>query len=182
VRSMLAAAVLVLPASVHPWPVGPGARFTPPPRTASAPAPASRLPCAAPGPAFRLHLELFVDRKVVIVPAGVGIAGPASRTGATVKPDGCTYPVRTVTPDGVVQVARGTDLRLADFFRVWGQPLGRHRLASFASPRPLRAYVGGKQVRGPAGAIRLAPHEQIVLELGAYVPPHPFFLFAGGNS
>ena len=52
----------------------------------------------------------------------------------------------------------------------------------FTSRSPLRAYVDGKLVRGPAGAIPLTPHAQIVLELGGYVPPHPFFLFAGGDS
>jgi len=179
-RSLLAAAVLVVPPSVHPWPVGPGPRFTPPPRTVAAPA--SGLGCTAAGPTFRVHLELFVDRKVVIVPAGIGVADPSTRAGATVMPQGCTYPVYTVAPDGVVRVAWGSNVHLADFFHVWGQTLGPHRLASFSSPRPLRAYVGGKLVRGPAGAIRLTPHAQIVLELGAYVPPHPFFLFAGGDS
>jgi hypothetical protein len=179
-RSLLAAAVLVVPASVHPWPVGPGPRFTPPPGTAAAAV--SGLGCSASGPTFRIHLELFVDRKVMIVPAGIGVPGPSTRSGATVKPRGCTYPVYTVAPDGIVRVARSANLRLADFFRVWGQTLAPHRLASFSSPRPLRAYVDGKLVRGPAGAIRLTSHAQIVLELGAYVPPHPFFLFAGGDS
>ncbi len=64
-------------------------------------------------------------------------------------------------------------------FRIWGQPLGMRRLASFRSGSPVRAYVGGRRVEGPVGAIRLTPHAQIVLELGPYVPPHPSFLFPG---
>jgi hypothetical protein len=133
--------------------------------------PVGALACAAPGPTFKVHVELFVDRKVVIVPAGVGVS-----------PRGCAYPVRTHGPDGVVEVARGSGLRVADLFRIWGQPLGLKRLVSFSSSSPVRAYVGGKLVRGSAGAIPLTPHAEIVLELGGYVPPHPFFLFRGGTS
>jgi hypothetical protein len=88
--------------------------------------------------------------------------------------------VSTDGPDGVVRVASG--LRLGDVFRVWGQQLGPNRVGSFTSTTPLRAYVGGKLVHGPAAQIRLTRHAQIVLELGGYVPPHPFFLFAGGDS
>jgi hypothetical protein len=169
----LVAVALLLPPWVHPWPVGPGQRYTPPARPAPVVAGASvgTLRCAAPGPAFRVHLELFARQKVVVVPAGIGVA---SR--------GCSYPVRTHAPDGIVEVARGSRLQLADLFRVWGQALGPRRLASFSSSRPVRAYVGGKLVHGPAGAIPLTPHAEIVLELGAYVPPHPSFLFAGGDS
>jgi len=32
-------------------------------------------------------------------------------------------------------------------------------------------------VRGDAAAVRLTRHAQIVVELGAYVPPHRSFLF-----
>lgn len=171
-RSLVALALLLRP-RVHPWPVGPGPRYTPPPRPASVTAggPVGSLHCAAPGPAFRIHLELFADRKVVIVPAGIGVSA-----------EGCAYPVRTHAPDGVVEVAAGSNLRLADLFRVWGQALDDRRLASFSSGGLVRAYVGGKLVHGPAGEIPLTRHTQIVLELGAYVPPHPFFLFAGGDS
>jgi hypothetical protein len=182
VKAFLAAA-LIAP-SVHPWPVGAGPGYRPPARTATVIAgkPVGDLRCGAAGPSFRIHLELFANRKVVIVPAGIGVAEPSQRTGASVEPGGCVYPMRTVGPDGVVQVSSGSQLHLADLFRLWGQPLGAHRLASFSSRSPVRAYVGGRLVRGPAGAIPLTSHAQIVLELGGYVPPHPSFLFAGGTQ
>jgi hypothetical protein len=169
-RALLATAVL-LPPSVHPWPVGPSPRYTPPAQTTAVAAgvPVGSLTCGATGPGYRVHLELFANRKVVIVPSGIGVSKA-----------GCRYPVTTAGPDGIIRVAPG--LHLSDVFRVWGQTLSGHRLASFTSARPLRAYVGGKLVRGPAGAIPLTPHNQIVVELGGYVPPHPFFLFAGGDS
>jgi hypothetical protein len=112
---------------------------------------------------------VFVNRKVVIVPKGIGVSDK-----------GCRYPVSTDGPDGVVRVAPG--VRLGDVFRVWGQQLGSNQVGSFRATPPLRAYVGGKLVHGAVGEIRLTTHMQIVLELGGYVPPHPFFLFAGGES
>jgi hypothetical protein len=116
-----------------------------------------------------VHLELFAGRKVVIVPAAIG-AGT-----------GCTYPLSTAGPDGVITVARSRPLTVGDLFQVWGQPLGPHSLAGFTSRTPLRAYVAGRLVKGPAAAIRLTPHAEIVLELGGFVPPHSFFLFPGGS-
>jgi hypothetical protein len=117
-----------------------------------------------------VHLELFAGRKVVIVPAGIGVDS------------GCRYPLSTAGPDGVVTVSRGRALTLGDLFRVWGQPLGPRSLAGFTSRTPVRAYVAGRRVNGSVSAIRLTPHAEIVLELGGFVPPHPFFLFPGGSS
>jgi len=169
-RRLLALAA-VLPPSVHPWPVGPAPAYTPPARPVAvvAGAPVGALRCGSGGQTFLVHIELFVNRKVVIVPEGIGVAD-----------SGCRYPVSTEGPDGIVRVAPG--LHLADVFRVWGQRLDAHRLGWFTSKSTLRAYVGGKLREGPAGAIPLTPRAQIVLELGGYVPPHPFFLFAGGAS
>jgi hypothetical protein len=160
-----------LPPSVHPWPVGPPPKYTPPARTAAvrAGSPIGELRCGDTGKSFRIHLEVFVARKVVIVPARIGVSDTS-----------CRYPLSTDGPDGVVRVAPG--LRLGDLFRVWGQQLGPNRVVSFTSAAPLRAYVGGKLVHGAAADIPLTRHAQIVLELGGYVPPHPSFLFAGGDS
>ena len=171
--AFLAAIVLLAHPSVRPWPIGPGPRYTPSARTAAVEAgrPVASLRCGAAAPAVRAHLELFVDRRVVVVPAGIGLAR-----------NGCVYPVRTVAPGGVVEVARGARLTLGDLFRVWGQPLARRRLVSFSSARPLRAYVAGRLGPGPAAAIPLTSHAEIVLELGPYVVPHSFFLFPGGDS
>jgi hypothetical protein len=77
----------------------------------------------------------------------------------------------------VLDVARGRQVTIADLFRVWGQPLTRHRIASFRSTIPVRAYVAGKLFRGDAARVPLTPRAQIVVELGAFVPPHRTFLF-----
>jgi len=160
-----------LPPWVFPWPVGPAPQYTPPARTAAVHAgtPVGALRCAAARTTFRIHLEVFVNRKVVIVPAGIGVSDK-----------GCRYPVSTDGPDGIVRVMPG--LRLSDVFRVWGLQLEPNRIGWFGSKTPLRAYVDGKRVHRPARQIPLTPHAEIVLELGGYVPPHPYFLFAGGDS
>jgi hypothetical protein len=173
-KSILAALVVLgLPPSVHPWPIGPGPHYRPPARTAAVAAgrPVGSLAAGPAGTSFRLHLELFANQKVVVVPAGIGV----SKAGGV-------YPIRTTAPGGVFEVASGRHLTLADLFRVWGQPLGPNRLVSFSSSRPVRAYVDGKPVHGPLGAIPLTRHAEIVLELGAHVAPHSFFLFSGGDS
>jgi hypothetical protein len=172
-KAVAAALVLMLPPSVQPWPIGPGPRYQPParPHAVVASKTVGGLRCSAPRTSFRVHVELFANRRVVILPAGIGVS-----------PRGCVYPLRTTAPDGVVRVERGATLRLGDLFAVWGQPLGQRRLASFTSSAPVRAYVGGRLVAGAAASVPLTPHAQIVVELGGYVPPHSSFLFAGGDS
>jgi hypothetical protein len=173
VSAFLAAVALLAGPSVHPWPIGPGPRYTPPAQTVAVAAqrPIGGLSCGAAGTSFRIHLELFAARKVIVVPPGIGVASK-----------GCVYPLRTTEPGGIVQVAADRKLTLGDLFRIWGQPLDAHHLASFTSARPVRAYVGGKLVQGPLAAIPLTRHAEIVLELGPYLAPHSFFLFAGGKS
>jgi hypothetical protein len=155
--------------SIRPWPIGPGPAYLPA-AAARHGEPVAGHACVSGGRRFQVHLELYANRRVVIVPPGIGIAR------------GCSYPARTRTPTGVVEVARGSSLDLGDLFRIWGQPLGTYRLASFRSATPVRAYVAGRRVRGPVAAVRLRPNAEIVLELGAYVPPHRFFLFPKGSQ
>jgi hypothetical protein len=69
----------------------------------------------------------------------------------------------------VIEVAR-SGLTLGDFFAIWGRRLRRYP----------RAYVGGRRWTGPAAAIPLHRHDEIVLEAGPYIPPHAGFLFRKG--
>jgi hypothetical protein len=151
--------------SVHPWPIGPGPQYRPPAQRLDG-RPVGVLRCSSHRSVFQAHVEVFVNRRVMIVPSGIG------RSAAQ-----CDYPIRTRSPIGVLDVARGQRMTIGDLFRLWGQPLARHRIASFHSKLPVRAYVAGKLVRGDAARVRLTPKAQIVVELGAYVPPHRSFLF-----
>jgi hypothetical protein len=180
----LVAAVAAGIAGPVPTPIGAGPRYHPP----AAPArvlrgePVGRLRCGAASRRFGAHVELFAHGRVVIVPAGIGVAAPRRRVGAFVRPRGCSYAVRTLDPTGVVEVRRGASLVLGDLFAVWGQPLSATRLAGFSTRRgrPVRAYVAGRRWRGRLGAIPLRRHAQIVLELGRFVPPHRSFRFRSG--
>lgn len=161
-----------------PTPIGVGPQF----RIAAAPqrvlrgAPVGRFRCtASPVPRVSAHIELFTNRRVLLLPAGVGMAPPLEREGAYVVGARCSYALRTTAPTGVVEIARGAGATVGDLFRLWGQPLTRSRLAGFRGP--VRAYVSGIQWQGDVRAIPLERHAQIVLELGGYVRPHRFFLF-----
>ncbi|MBV8598790.1 MAG: hypothetical protein JO017_08210 [Actinobacteria bacterium] len=138
--------------ALTPTPIGPGPAYSPPsPRTA--------LVCAQ-KPVARVHVELFANGYAIVIPSGIGSCGDA---------------LRTRTPTGVVELTR-TPLALGDLFRIWRQPLGVHRLLSFSSTTPVRAYVNGRRAADPL-RVALTPGAEIVLELGAYVPPHTSFLF-----
>jgi hypothetical protein len=168
-----------------PTPIGIGARFHPGPTNAlvQAQAPIRGLRCKPEtGSRYGVHVELFADGLVVIVPPGIGVAPPFRRSGAFVTPRGCTYPLRTLDPTGVIEVRPVRTLTLGDLFAVWGVPLSPTRLARFrtTASRPVRAYVGGKEWRGSPAAIPLRRHAEIVLELGPFIPPHRSFLFRPG--
>jgi hypothetical protein len=165
---MLAVA-LILSALVPPvpTPIGIGPRFhlDAVPSAVRRSAPVGRLQCwHRSGARTVAHIELFALRRVLILPAGIGTS-----------PKRCSYPVRTGEPTGVVEFVSGADLTLGDLFAVWGQPLSRDRMAGFRGE--VRVYVAGRRRRGDPRAVPLTPHGQIVVEIGGYVPPHPFFLF-----
>lgn len=114
------------------------------------------------GGPIRVHLELFARRRAVVIPAHVGVRR------------GCRYPLRTLTPTGVVELDR-PGLTLGDFFAVWRMPLSRRNLLTFRGR--VTGYVGGKRWRGDPRAIPLSDRAQIVLELGGYIRPHRVYLF-----
>ena len=98
-------------------------------------------------PRVRAHVELFANRRVLILPAGIGMAPPLARDGAYVTRARCSYAVRTTTPTGVIEVVAAKNATIGDLFRVWGQPLTRARLAGFRGR--VHAYVAGSRWRGP---------------------------------
>jgi hypothetical protein len=163
--------------------VGPGYRLTPTSAAVRAAQPVGSLNCAATSPLrFRAHLELFARKRVLIVPAGIGVAPPLRRDGAVVLGGRCLYQLRTREPTGVVEVGPARGLTVGDLFRVWGQPLGPHRIAGFADSRPVLVFVNGRRVRVDPRAVPLRQHDEIVLEIGGYIPPHRSYLFPKGRS
>ena len=168
-----------------PTPIGAGAKFHP--RALSAPVVRRRkiggLRCERTSRRrFGVHVELFARGRVVLVPAGIGVAPPWSTPRPHVVAGSCSYAARTSTPTGVIEVEKGLRLTLAGFFAIWGQPLDANRLAGFSARHRerVRAYVGGAAWRGAVRDIPLHRHAEIVLELGAYIPPHSTYLFWRG--
>ncbi len=140
--------------------------------------PRARVPAdCAPGPVegrFRAHIELFGRRQAVVIPAAIGLGPPFERERHRIVGARCRAEIRTLDPAGVVEFDR-TDLRLADLFEIWGEPLGTRRMASFRGP--VSAFVAGRRVHGDPAKIALRDGAQIVLQVGGYIPPHPTFKF-----
>jgi hypothetical protein len=159
-------------AGVVPTPIGKGPRYRPPART-------ERFACepASIRAGRRIHLEVFANRRVVIVPTALGLAGPRLRLGRVVSAR-CRASAWTLDPSGVVRfdpVEAAGPVTLADVFVLWGQPLGPRRLASFRGAVSL--WVDGRRRAGDPRTLRLRDGEEIVLELGGRVPPHASFRF-----
>lgn len=155
-RTAALVATAALAAAPIPTPVGVGPRFQPRPATVG--------PCRA-GAAdgrFRVHVELFAEARVVVVPARIGL-----------RP-GCRARVRTLDPTGVVHFDR-VGLTLGDLFAVWGRTLTRRRLLGFHGS--VRVYVAGRRVPTDPRAVPLRDRGQIVVEVGPYIPPHASYLF-----
>jgi hypothetical protein len=151
---------------LHPWPVGVGPRYQPSALVRDC-TPVGRLRCVG-GARFAVHLELFARRRVVIVPAGIGVA-----------PDRRRYPISTGTPTGVVGVATRGRFTLGDVFAVWGRRLAPNALLSFRGP--VSVFVGGRRRAGDPRTVVLRRHAEIVVEVDGYVPPHPFYVFPRGE-
>jgi hypothetical protein len=139
-----------------PTPIGVGPQYHP--------KPAMRGPCAGAlgTPGARIHLELFANDRVIIVPARVGVRSTR-----------CRARLWTVDPTGVVHVEGPA--RLGDLFRVWGRELSTRRLLSFRGG--VRLYVNGVRRRGDPRTLVLRDRDEIVLEVGPFIPPHRSYLF-----
>ena len=131
------------------------------------------------GPGFPVHIELFVNGRALLLPAGIGVAAPFHQADGFVTAGGCSYPFFTNDPTGVVHVTAETPSTLVDVFHIWGQPLTRHRLLGFRSRPSLIAFVDGRRWRGDPRLIPLRPRSEIVVELGRLVAPHTSYLFPG---
>jgi hypothetical protein len=161
-----AAVAIAALALLVPTPIGAGPRFHP--------APAARGACA-PGPlrgGERVHVELFAGERVVIVPAGIGVRGGRGRFGR-ITTARCRGAMWTSDPTGVVHFEGARTL--GGLFAAWGKRLRPDRLLSFRGP--VRLYRNGVPLAGDPRLVRLRDGDQLVLEVGSYVPPHARYRF-----
>ncbi len=155
-------------------PIGHGARFHP-----SVTGPVIG-PCRRGlGPRQGAHVEIFAANRVVLIAAGVGTRPPLGFSEGRIARARCYGALVTLDPTGVVLVRPGSRLTLAELFRSWGQPLSGRQIASFRGP--VTAFVTGRRRRGAPGAIPLAAHAEIVIEVGPHVPPHSAYTFPPGT-
>jgi hypothetical protein len=159
-------------------PIGRGPRFRPPVTGSVVGACRREL-----GARFGVHVEVFGADRVVIVPAGIGVRPPIRLSAGRISSAGCYGSLVTLEPTGLVLVRPGARLSLSDLFRAWGQPLSSRRLAPFAAARggQVAVFLDGQRWRGQPGGVPLVRHSEIVLEEGAYVPPHSSYTFPPGT-
>lgn len=173
--------VAVVPAApaygADPVPIGAGPEYRPP---SGWPLAADR-PLAALGglprdvrSGIRIHLELFANRLVVVVPGGIGVSAGRTTLYGFITEAPWHAPAWTTEAGGVVHLSR-PGMRLGDVFAIWRQPVGADRLLTWAGP--VHAFVDGRRVRCDPAAITLRDGAQIVLEVGGYVRPHASFTF-----
>jgi|tagenome__1003787_1003787.scaffolds.fasta_scaffold20989850_8 hypothetical protein len=178
---LLAAAGLLAPAvpagspSLIPVPVGRGADFRPPAAPLEGAVIAGMGCRPVDGVRDPVHVEVFARGRVVIVPAGIGIAGPLERRGAYAFGGRCRYPLVTVEPTGVVWVSDGAGATLGELFALWGRPLRRDGVLGF--PGRVRVTIDGAAYHGDPAQAPLRPRSQVVVQVGARVPPHPDYRF-----
>ena len=122
-----------------------------------------------------VHLEVFVNRFDVVIPAGIGMAPPHAVDGAYITHARCSYPIRTTDPTGMIEVDASFQRHatLGDFFAAWGQPLGPTRLLSFTATGSDRVvvYINGKRWRGDPRDVPLTRHAALLMHLGGNVAP-----------
>ena len=122
--------------------------------------------------AARVHVELFANRRVVIVPAAIGLRDARFSLGRVDRAR-CRARLWTTDPSGVVSFSGRA--RLGDLFTVWGEPFGPKRLVSFHGAVSL--FRNGLPVRGDPRRLALRDGDELVLEVGGFVPPHRSYRF-----
>jgi len=174
--------VLVPAAPPPPPPVSrePGFVLPAAPRDVASGRTVGGMTCATRRAVDAVHVEIFVDRKVLLLPAGIGLRPPLRRASLSRLAGGrCAYPLHTLDPTGTVLVERSQPRALGDLFTLWGQRLAPRRLLSFSGR--VRAFRNGREWPGDPRRIPLQRHDEIVLEVGGYVPPHSRYLFPEGQ-
>jgi hypothetical protein len=132
------------------------------------------------------HLDIFVNRRAVAVPSGIGIniADPGVRRARL--PDGtwafggirqcatpCISPLHTHDDSGILHTEsqRHHPNRLGQFFTEWRVRLTRSCTGGYC--RGVRVYIGGKRYGGDPRAITLTDRKEIAIVIGKPPPSIP---------
>jgi len=130
------------------------------------------------------HLDVFVNRRPVPVPAGLGIniKDPgvhrfdtpigAAYGGISLCDKACISPLHTHDRSGVLHTESGTPKpnRLGQLFTEWGVRLDTTCVGGYCRPAAaIAVYVNGKRYAGDPRAIGLADGREIAIVIGS--PP-----------
>ncbi len=130
------------------------------------------------------HLDVFVNGKPVVVPAGIGINIHDPGVKSYDNPDGskgyggiklcgqpCISPLHTHDTSGVLHTESKTMTpnRLGQFFTEWHVRLDRTCVGGYCRPDSIEIYVDGKRYRGDPRAIGLTNLREIAIVIGT--PP-----------
>lgn len=129
------------------------------------------------------HLDVFVDGKKLVVPAGIGIDihNPAVKKGPA--PDGstgygginppcsrpCISPLHTHFDDGILhtEAKKNQFNRLGQFFKEWNVRLNAKCVGTFCKPKKkISVYVDGKLLKGDPRFILLKDKREIAIVIG----------------
>lgn len=110
---------------------------------------------------YHVHVDILYQGTPVPIPANTGIKSS------------CLYWLHTHDDSGVVHVEIPKDqaknqFTLGQFFKIWGQPLSRHQVATITAGKgqQVKIWVDGKPYTGDPNAIVLKSHKTITIEIG----------------
>ena len=130
------------------------------------------------------HLDVYLNSKHQVVPAGVGINIEDPGVRVFDVPDGskayggirgcktpCISPLHTHDNTGILHTESASPVpnRLSQFFTEWGVRLGRTCVGGYCRPANIQFYVNGKLYGGDPRAILLTDRKEIAIVIGT--PP-----------
>ena len=130
------------------------------------------------------HLDVFVDGKPIVVPAGIGINIDDPEVQRFEDPDGavayggitrcrkpCISPLHTHDATGIIHTESKSPEpnTLGQFFTEWGVRLSESCLGERCSPDGIAFYVDGKPYQQDPRAIELTDRKEIAIVIGT--PP-----------
>jgi hypothetical protein len=131
------------------------------------------------------HLDVFIDGKHILVPAGIGIDitnpgvhrfttdGLPSYGGINVPCDQpCISPLHTHDVTGILHTESSThkDNTLGQFFTEWGVRIDANCFATYCNPaKSVAVYVNGNKFTGDPRTIPLSDRKEIAIVVGT--PP-----------
>ncbi len=143
------------------------------------------VPCLRddlPATHFHIHLQILLDGKEVIVPAGLGVGRPwAENPPGFIATGGCFAWIHTHDTTGVVHVFTqiGKSDTLGQVFSVWGQPLDATGALGYKGT--IAVLVNGQPIDGDPGLVPLKNLENVVIELGKPPSTEPAALYDFGT-